>query len=427
MVCIDNYGNLVTYDDGFSTYELYHHGILGQKWGRQNGPPYPIDAGDHSASEKRAGWKKSLASVAKATGKGVAAAAKGTYKATKAVAKGTVTAAKATKKGLIRLNLYPKKLMTNQDIIERLDRLDMENALRRAKGKMTAEDKLNMKLKRKDAMRDVVKNSLSQLIPAIGKDLIIKSIMDKKGAELEVWKKEKQSEFDIAKATAKANADADADIRKESNKTALEIAKKRREYELEDQKDRAKNLIDLDNKAMTKIYEDAISTENGGPGLSPAQARRLAANLSDDYGKFRQQRLDAEKENARREANARKAEKARQTRAENERKAAEAQRRLDAERQKAAKRQEADATRESFNQWANKRQKDLRIKFKYETMKAIGKQGGTVLNVSGGKVTYKWKPDGRTYTVNYEEAANDVFEYERKQRMRRDSESAFGG
>ena len=39
---------------------LAHHGVKGQKWGDRNGPPYPLDAEDHSASEKKAGWKKSL-------------------------------------------------------------------------------------------------------------------------------------------------------------------------------------------------------------------------------------------------------------------------------------------------------------------------------------------------------------------------------
>ena len=44
----------------FESNYLMHHGILGQKWGHKNGPPYPLDAKDHSSSEKKAGWRESL-------------------------------------------------------------------------------------------------------------------------------------------------------------------------------------------------------------------------------------------------------------------------------------------------------------------------------------------------------------------------------
>ena len=48
---------------------IEHHGILGQKWGRLNGPPYPLDKGDHSASEKSAAAAAGV-KVGSSSGKG---------------------------------------------------------------------------------------------------------------------------------------------------------------------------------------------------------------------------------------------------------------------------------------------------------------------------------------------------------------------
>lgn len=45
--------------------DIQHHGVLGQRWGKRNGPPYPLSSGKHSASEKKAGWEKSISKYKK--------------------------------------------------------------------------------------------------------------------------------------------------------------------------------------------------------------------------------------------------------------------------------------------------------------------------------------------------------------------------
>lgn len=48
---------------------IAHHGILGQKWGDKNGPPYPLGSGDHSSAEKKAASAAGI-KVGKNSGKG---------------------------------------------------------------------------------------------------------------------------------------------------------------------------------------------------------------------------------------------------------------------------------------------------------------------------------------------------------------------
>lgn len=49
---INNYGQICCDD------YLAHHGVLGQRWGKRNGPPYPLGASAHSASEKKSWMEK---------------------------------------------------------------------------------------------------------------------------------------------------------------------------------------------------------------------------------------------------------------------------------------------------------------------------------------------------------------------------------
>ena len=104
---------------------LMHHGILGQRWGKKNGPPYPLGAGDHSASEKKAGWRKSLAGGAKAVGRG-------SVKVAKAVGRGAVKTGKAINFVAVRTHVKPKILMSEKEMIDSINRMKLTKQYKRA-------------------------------------------------------------------------------------------------------------------------------------------------------------------------------------------------------------------------------------------------------------------------------------------------------
>lgn len=122
----------------FSTGYLAHHGILGQKWGHQNGPPYPLDAKDHSSSEKKAGWMKSLKAKSEAKKrkkKQLAALEKArTARAEAAKQKRLKEEYEAKKQEVLRSGkasevMKYKGQMTNSELQTVLDRIDKEKKL----------------------------------------------------------------------------------------------------------------------------------------------------------------------------------------------------------------------------------------------------------------------------------------------------------
>lgn len=99
------------------TSELYHHGILGQKWGQTNGPPYPLGSSDYSAAEKRAAKKaakKDEKWTKKNSEKIIRKATKSTQKEMASYAKDLLTLPNAIKTNgklsAATINAYSKKM-----------------------------------------------------------------------------------------------------------------------------------------------------------------------------------------------------------------------------------------------------------------------------------------------------------------------------
>lgn len=216
--------------------EIYHHGILGQKWGRQNGPPYPLAVGSHSASEKKAGWKKSLGKTIKDY--------RTKKKRQKSAAKARVAKAKkaeeaANREKNLKNPMWLKKHMdelSNDELKRAKERILLENDLRKesirkmnagkeyidmvlgyantginaydtvsnvtkkikdAKDKAAAKEKEAENKKREEKLReDVKKKSSDDLIKDIKRasqeDAYIKVMLKRKPDEKDKKKKEKK-------------------------------------------------------------------------------------------------------------------------------------------------------------------------------------------------------------------------------------------
>ena len=160
---------------------VVHFGILGMHWGQRNGPPYPLSGGDHSESEKKAGWRKSLRfggsdsasrKKQKALKKARRTRAKNIKMRTlekKRQAKVQKSKDEIIKSKDIKSMLNNVDMFTNQEINDLLNRLDTESRLR---SRVKAMDEASKPLIKK-FLKSVKDESVAGAVSA-GKQLIRK-------------------------------------------------------------------------------------------------------------------------------------------------------------------------------------------------------------------------------------------------------------
>lgn len=265
MRVIDRNG--LVYDSiDYSPY-LTHHGILGQKWGKQNGPPYPLSAGKHSAAEKKAGWRKSLASGAgnaiKATGRGL-----------KRAGKWTVDRVKMSKR-------FPNRFLSDEDLAKKKDRYARENEVRKAMGKRTADMKLAEKAEARKYRREMAKIVLGETMKAIGSQAISNYIKKKLETKADMAAKREKNDIDF---DANVRGDIYKDARSEgfSAKAAERMAKAGVEFvrpeRAEKSEDPYKNIDNkVKQKAQEKVFDEAVKA-----GKSVKEALKLTREGGSD-------------------------------------------------------------------------------------------------------------------------------------------------
>ena len=325
---------------------LEHHQILGAKWGKKNGPPYPLGSGDHSSSEKKAAAAAGV-KVGKDSGKGSIENVKKKKKAPLTEEEKRLKAEEARLKGDSKnINKYMDKLttdelrdaqtraqikkslseekqskaekdkrdamlsgdkekvkeyatkMTYNELSEAMNKVDLMQKLNYEPPKPTTMDKINEAVKKVDTARDWMEKSLKayDALAAINntfnKDNQWPRAQLNKSGDKKDDKKDKESGLEkmAKKITSDAqNAKAENDRRLEVKKVKLE----KKDNKLADNKNNDQQTdTNKTEKESKKQNKDELETTfnkynvNVDSALSKKVDDRLTANENEMFEKI---------------------------------------------------------------------------------------------------------------------------------------------
>ena len=322
---------------------LEHHQILGAKWGKKNGPPYPLGSGDHSSAEKKAAAAAGV-KVGKDSGKGSIDNVKKKKKAPLTEEEKRLKAEEARLKGDSKnINKYMDKLttdelrdaqaraqikkslseekqskaekdkrdamlsgdkekvkeyatkMTYNELSEAMNKIDLMQKLNYEPPKPTTMDKINNAIKKVDTARDWMEKSLKayDALAAINntfnKDSQWPRAQLNKSGDKKDDKKDKETGLEkMAKKIA-----SDAQNAKAENDRRLEVKLEKKETKLADNKnnDQKTDTNKTEKESKNQNKDDLKLTFNKynvnvDSALSKKVDDRLTANENDMFEKI---------------------------------------------------------------------------------------------------------------------------------------------
>lgn len=214
---------------------IIHDGIKGMKWGVRNGPPYPLDADQHSSLEI-----KKNPSLRRSIGKTVKSAVHKVHE--------------------WRRLQNPKK-MTNEELKSRIERLRNEEEFRKLSGKKTKQQRVQIRVAAGEAFVKSFMSKLGVRVGGTGQNLgnLVSNASSKFFESSLAEKKAKRYENKLKALDAK-NEYKDA-VKKEEEKVKKEKAERKEEAERKKYGDLDNLLKDHRNRVEAGISEDKVKEE----------------------------------------------------------------------------------------------------------------------------------------------------------------------